>query len=57
MSHGQHAPIWVGTVTPPADMMNAARLSLPADRFEKLMTMTGGQSPTPEQLVAAVEAP
>jgi hypothetical protein len=44
-----------GMVTPPADMMAAARRDLSPDAFEKLMQATGGAPPTPSQLVAAVE--
>jgi hypothetical protein len=45
-----------GTVTPPADMIDAARKSLPADQFEELMRQTGGTAPTPAQLCALVDA-
>ena len=44
-----------GMVTPPADMIAAARRDLSVEGFEKLMKATGGEPPTPGQLVAAVE--
>lgn len=44
-----------GRVTPPADMIAAARNSLDDDGFVQLMHMTGGTAPTPAQLVALVE--
>lgn len=43
-----------GTVTPPTDMINAARLSLSDAAFNDLMNQTGNQPPTPAQLCAAV---
>lgn len=43
-------PIAMGTVTPPADMMAAARASLTAEGFAELMRETGGAAPTPKQL-------
>lgn len=49
-------PNMCGTVTPPADMMNAARLSLSPESFELLMNATGGRAPTPAELCAAAEA-
>lgn len=45
-----------GSVRPPADMMKAARDSLPPEEFDALMLETEGQAPTPAQLVAHVEA-
>ena len=44
-----------GKVTPPADMIGAARRDLTPERFEALMAATGGQPPSPAQLVQAVE--
>jgi hypothetical protein len=46
----------VGTVTPPADMMEAARLSLTPTGFENLMARTGGRAPTPAELVEFADA-
>jgi hypothetical protein len=40
----------VGRVTPPADMMGAAKASLSENAFKDLMIETGGTPPTPEQL-------
>lgn len=45
-----------GTVTPPADMVAAARRDLSPLGFQALMQLTNGQPPTPAQLVKAVEA-
>ena len=45
-----------GTVTPPADMMDAARKSLSEQAFADLMEQTGGKQPTPEQLCKMVDA-
>jgi hypothetical protein len=45
MSHS-----FTGKVTPPADMMAAARASLSPEGFEELMRETGGANPTPAQL-------
>ena len=50
-----HALKLGGTVTPPTDMVNAARLSLSEAAFNDLMNQTGNEPPTPAQLVAAVE--
>lgn len=44
-----------GMVTPPADMVAAARRDLSPEGFAQLMQLTGGNPPTPAQLVAAVE--
>lgn len=44
-----------GEVTPPADMVNAARLSLSEAGFNDLMNQTGQVPPTAAQLCAAVE--
>jgi hypothetical protein len=41
---------FAGKVTPPPDMMEAARKSLDPETFEELMRETGGQPPTPDQL-------
>lgn len=49
-------PQFAGTVTPPPDMIDAARKSLSAKAFEELMAETGGAPPTPDQLCAKVEA-
>lgn len=46
----------VGMVTPPADMTEAARKSLPEQAFNDLMEQTGGRAPTPEELCAMVDA-
>jgi hypothetical protein len=45
----------VGRVTPPKDMVEAARGSLSASGFDKLMRRLNGRSPTSAELVAAVE--
>lgn len=50
-----HALSLGGTVTPPPDMIEAARLSLSEAGFNDLMNQTGHEPPTPEQLCAAVE--
>lgn len=50
-----HALKLAGEVTPPADMVEAARLSLSEAGFNDLMNQTGHQAPTPAQLCAAVE--
>jgi hypothetical protein len=46
-----------GKVTPPADMMEAARKSLEPypDAFEDPMAQTGNQPPTPDQLCLMVD--
>lgn len=44
-----------GSVTPPADMIEAARKSLSPEGFERLMKATGGAAPTPAQLCREVE--
>lgn len=44
-----------GKVTPPSDMIEAARKSLSPEDFEELMKHTGGRPPTPDELCAAVE--
>lgn len=46
----------IGTVTPPADMMQAARLSLTPTGFENLMQRTSGRAPTPAELVEFADA-
>lgn len=46
----QTAPLMTGTVTPPADLMAAARASLSGVGFARLMNLTGGAPPTPRQL-------
>lgn len=60
MSHiNGSAPIvkrLVGTVTPPPDMMEAARLSLTEQAFKDLMEQTGGLAPTPDELCKMVDA-
>lgn len=45
-----------GTVSPPADMMEAARLSLSEQAFADLMEQTGGKAPTPDELCKMVDA-
>jgi hypothetical protein len=44
--------LFVGRVTPPADMLKAARDSLAEfpNAFEDLMQQTGGRAPTPDEL-------
>jgi hypothetical protein len=49
-------PLFTGKVTPPADMVEAARHSLSAKGFADLMLETGGCPPTPERLVELTEA-
>jgi hypothetical protein len=51
-----YRPQMVGSVSPPADMIDAARRSLDAEGFEELMRETGGRAPTAKELVAKVEA-
>lgn len=51
-----YRPQFAGSVTPPPDMIDAARKSLDADGFEELMRETAGRAPTPDELVAKVEA-
>lgn len=51
-----YRPQFAGAVTPPADMVDAARKSLDAEGFDELMRETGGRPPTPDELVAKVEA-
>jgi hypothetical protein len=51
-----YRPAMYGVVTPPADMIDAARKSLPSDKFDELMRQTGGAAPTPAQLCALVDA-
>lgn len=45
----------VGQVTPPPDMIGAARVSLSAQGFDTLMQQLNGRAPTPAELVALVE--
>jgi hypothetical protein len=45
-----------GTVTPPADMMDAARRSLSPTGFSNLMARTSGLAPTPAELVEFADA-
>lgn len=45
-----------GSVTPPADMIEAARRELSDLDFNALMQETGGLPPTSAQLVTLVEA-
>jgi hypothetical protein len=49
---------FTGTVTPPADMMEAARKSLEPfpNAFADLMAQTKGKAPTPDELCAMVDA-
>jgi hypothetical protein len=51
-----NAPKMFGTVTPPADMHEAARKSLTEDGYARLMTLTGGAAPTPRQLCEFADA-
>lgn len=51
-----HPPAMSGTVTPPADMLAAARRDLSDEAYERLMQVTGGAAPTPRQLCELVEA-
>ena len=51
-----YSPQLVGSVTPPPDMIAAARASLSADAFALLMDSIGHRAPTPAELCAAVEA-
>jgi len=44
-----------GKVSPPTDMIEAARLSLSEVGFKDLMNQTGNAAPTSAQLCAAVE--
>ncbi len=46
----------VGRVTPPADMIGAARQSLPAHKFDEMMRLTDGKPPTPAQLCEMADA-
>jgi hypothetical protein len=45
-----------GSVTPPDDMMTAARKSLSEAAFNDLMEQTGGLAPTPDELCKMVDA-
>ena len=45
----------MGHVTPPADMVAAAKASLPEQAFKDLMDQTGGNPPTPEELCKMVD--
>lgn len=49
-------PVFAGWVTPPADMIEAARRDLSPEDFEQLMRETGGRPPTPDELCAKVDA-
>lgn len=51
-----YKPNFNGSVTPPDDMMEAARKSLPDAEFQALMRETEGAAPTPAQLCAHVDA-
>lgn len=44
-----------GVVTPPEDMLDAARKSLSIEGFNNLMRLTAGEAPTPQELCAAVD--
>lgn len=46
----------LGQVTPPADMMDAARRSLSVTGFSNLMERTGGRIPTPTEVVEFADA-
>ena len=54
-SSPRYAGAMQGQVTPPADMMWAARESLSPAAFSALLATTGGRAPTPAELCAAVE--
>jgi hypothetical protein len=56
MSDPNARPSMTGTVTPPADMHAAARASLSAVGYARLMEQTRGAAPTPRQLCELVEA-
>lgn len=43
-------PLMTGMVTPPADLMAAARASLSEAGFARLMEVTSGETPTPRQI-------
>jgi len=45
----QPKPQFGGTVTPPADLMRSARLSMPADQFDVFIAKYGEKF-TPQQL-------
>lgn len=47
---------FAGKVTPPPDMIAAARASLSEQAFKDLMDQTGGNPPTPDELCAMVTA-
>lgn len=47
---------FAGTVTPPVDMMDAARKSLSEQAFKDLMEQTGGRAPTADELCAMVDS-
>jgi hypothetical protein len=49
--------LFVGRVTPPADMLKAARDSLAEfpNAFEDLMQQTGGRAPTPDELCKMID--
>lgn len=51
-----YVPTLTGTVTPPPDMVAAARASLTQEAFALLMDSIGHRAPTPAELCAAVEA-
>lgn len=48
-------PVFIGKVTPPADLMDAARKSLSESGFAELMALTGGAIPTPRQIAEAAD--
>jgi hypothetical protein len=47
---------FAGKVTPPADMIAAAKASLSEKAFADLMEQTGGREPTPDELCKMVDA-
>jgi hypothetical protein len=46
----------MGKVTPPTDMIAAAKASLPEAAFKDLMDQTGGNAPTPDELCKMVDS-
>jgi hypothetical protein len=51
-----YKPNLTGAVTPPTNMMDAARASLSEAGFANLMARTGGRAPTPAELVEFADA-
>ena len=46
----------IGATEPPRDMMEAARMSLSAEYFARLMRRTDGRAPTPRELCEFADA-